>query len=471
MVNGPDERHDPGMTTEPPDAAASSAARPTPRPLRRRATDRVLGGVASGIADYFNVDPILVRALFVGLLVFGGSGLFLYFGAWLLIPVEGSNESMVEAGLRRVGVTSARGIAILVLAIAVLYLLFAPAQGPAGITSIHLEGGVFLVFVGLVALGLLLLRGSGTSDPPAASPSQPSSSSIWPTVGALAVGALVVIAALFATGVVFGFGYVDAPVWIVIAAGAIGLAVLLLRRNGSSATEAVIAPAPAADAVVEPSAGVAAAVAGQPTYVRVARPRVPRGPLGWYTVAAVLVCIGLLALFDTLTDATVLPGQYFGIVLAIVGIGLVAGAWWGNARLLILPALLILPIALAASYVRVPLEGGTGSHQFTPVRADEVRDAYRLAAGALYLDLRELETSGEPITITASVAVGEVWLLVPANADVEIAAEVGAGNMYLLGNSRSGTDLDERIVRGSGEPDFILDLAAGIGAVTVHQEK
>ena len=49
----------------------------------------MIGGVAAGIADYLNIDPVLVRAVFVGLVVFGGAGVVLYLVAWLLIPVEG----------------------------------------------------------------------------------------------------------------------------------------------------------------------------------------------------------------------------------------------------------------------------------------------------------------------------------------------------------------------------------------------
>src|SRR5918996_1190037 len=58
--------------------------------LRRRATDRVAAGVASGLADYLNVDPLLVRVLLVGLVLFNGAGFFIYLAAWLFIPVEGS---------------------------------------------------------------------------------------------------------------------------------------------------------------------------------------------------------------------------------------------------------------------------------------------------------------------------------------------------------------------------------------------
>src|SRR4029079_12309570 len=68
-----------------------------PRLLRRRNSDRVLGGVAGGLGDYFNVDPLLIRIGFVGLMIFGGAGLVLYVVAWLLTPAEGQEASSVAA--------------------------------------------------------------------------------------------------------------------------------------------------------------------------------------------------------------------------------------------------------------------------------------------------------------------------------------------------------------------------------------
>lgn len=56
--------------------------------LYRDTNDRVLGGVCSGMAKYWNVDPILPRLLFV-LLFFGfGTGLLLYIIMWIIIPKE-----------------------------------------------------------------------------------------------------------------------------------------------------------------------------------------------------------------------------------------------------------------------------------------------------------------------------------------------------------------------------------------------
>lgn len=56
--------------------------------LYRNTNDSVLGGVCSGMAKYWNVDPIIPRLLFV-LLFFGfGTGLLLYIIMWLIIPKE-----------------------------------------------------------------------------------------------------------------------------------------------------------------------------------------------------------------------------------------------------------------------------------------------------------------------------------------------------------------------------------------------
>ena len=49
-------------------------------------TDKKIGGVCGGIAEYFNIDSLLVRVGFL-LLIFGlGGGLVAYLVLWLLAP-------------------------------------------------------------------------------------------------------------------------------------------------------------------------------------------------------------------------------------------------------------------------------------------------------------------------------------------------------------------------------------------------
>ncbi len=52
----------------------------------RSSTDKIIGGVCGGIAEYFNIDPLLVRLAFA-LLFFGyGTGLLAYLLVWILAP-------------------------------------------------------------------------------------------------------------------------------------------------------------------------------------------------------------------------------------------------------------------------------------------------------------------------------------------------------------------------------------------------
>ena len=62
--------------------------------LRRPYQDRMLAGVAAGLARYFGVDPVIVRIAFVVLTVVGGAGIPLYLAGLLLIPEEGSDVSI-----------------------------------------------------------------------------------------------------------------------------------------------------------------------------------------------------------------------------------------------------------------------------------------------------------------------------------------------------------------------------------------
>ena len=69
--------------------------------LHRRRGGRMLGGVAAGLADYFDVDPVLVRVGFVVLAFVGGLAVPLYLAGWALIPDEDTDTSIAEELLAR----------------------------------------------------------------------------------------------------------------------------------------------------------------------------------------------------------------------------------------------------------------------------------------------------------------------------------------------------------------------------------
>lgn len=58
------------------------------RKLYRSRKDRKLAGVAGGLAEYLNVDPTLIRVLFVILALFGGTGVVLYLAMWIIVPTR-----------------------------------------------------------------------------------------------------------------------------------------------------------------------------------------------------------------------------------------------------------------------------------------------------------------------------------------------------------------------------------------------
>ena len=75
-------------------ASQSTTADVTPKHKRlyRNENSKIIGGVASGIANYFGIDPIVVRILFVVLAFAGGTGLVAYFILWLAVPSTATNE-------------------------------------------------------------------------------------------------------------------------------------------------------------------------------------------------------------------------------------------------------------------------------------------------------------------------------------------------------------------------------------------
>ncbi|WP_423149130.1 PspC domain-containing protein [Rubrolithibacter danxiaensis] len=58
------------------------------RRLQRDEIGKILGGVASGLADYLSVDVTIIRIAFILMAVFGGSGVFIYIILWIAIPAR-----------------------------------------------------------------------------------------------------------------------------------------------------------------------------------------------------------------------------------------------------------------------------------------------------------------------------------------------------------------------------------------------
>jgi phage shock protein C len=111
--------------------------------LVRRRDDRVLAGVAGGVADALGVDVAVIRIAFAVLTLLGGSGILLYLLGWALLPEEGDTDSAAERAMRRVSRMST-GAQIALAAVAVLVITGA---------SPGLFGTISLVAIAAVLLG------------------------------------------------------------------------------------------------------------------------------------------------------------------------------------------------------------------------------------------------------------------------------------------------------------------------------
>lgn len=387
------------MTGDQPLAALAADGPVASRRLRRRTRDRVIGGVAAGVGAYLNVDPLLVRAVLAGLMIFGGAGLVLYVVAWLLIPAEGTDRSILEQAFGRTGIRLGRALGAVIVFFAVV------------------AGGMWLLRLELVPFGRDML--------------------------------------LFALG-------------LLVAGGA-------LLRWGGAREETGAEPPPAGGPAWRGEAGLAAVLPAPAFTGDQAAPAPPRerSALGWLVLAAVLAAVVTLAVAGSVSGARVLPGQYLGTVLAVVGLGLVVGAWWGRARLLVPVGVLLVPVAVAAAFLTVPLEGGIGDREFRPQTLGELRGEYRLTGGDLRLDLGALSPAGAPVTLAASVGVGRLLVVVPDGVPVEVEARVAGGGLVLFGTRQVGTGLGDRVERtgsGTARPPgrLMLELEVGIGGIVVE---
>ena len=89
---------------------------------KRSSDDRLLAGVCAGTARYLNIDPVIVRIVIAVLTFVGGAGVILYAAAWLLLPSDDAEKSLVarwfkldknEEQVRTIGLVGAGAVAVI----------------------------------------------------------------------------------------------------------------------------------------------------------------------------------------------------------------------------------------------------------------------------------------------------------------------------------------------------------------------
>ncbi len=127
-----------------------------PKKLYRSRTDSVIGGVCGGLAEYFNIDPVLVRVIAV-LLIISGAGLIAYLILWLIVPLQGSDavqsRDTIQANANEIKET-AEGIGQQVREV-----LSTAERDPETVARIRSRRRRWMG-IGLVAVGGLILLGN-----------------------------------------------------------------------------------------------------------------------------------------------------------------------------------------------------------------------------------------------------------------------------------------------------------------------
>ena len=218
-------------------------------------------------------------------------------------------------------------------------------------------------------------------------------------------------------------------------------------------------------------------VAGSAVATTAQRPALPRSPVPRITVAALLIVAGLMAAITNLSDWDIGPRGVLGSLLVVVGLGLVAAAFSNGrtARGGLIAVGVVLSLALVAvSTVGDGVDGGVGDRTYRPATVAELRDVYTGGVGDVTVDLSRLDQgiSGRGLVVDIQHGVGDLDVIVPRSADVQLEGNQGLGDMdvfdrgsetdgFFAGEGRSWSD--------DGRAEFVITVNAGVGDVEVSR--
>lgn len=424
------------------------------RPRRPR-RGRKIAGVAAGIANRYRIDPVLVRVGLAVAAVFGGAGIVAYLLGWLFLPEQDDEASPIEAlfGKGRSSTSSGFTLLLGVIAVPVLGWFFSGSFT-----------GQFSSWLSLLVLGGLLIllhqsRGNLTPitpEPKAAPvPEQP----VMPTM----------------------------PVTPMTPPVATPQPTMPFE---SPAEPPVGRPADLPPPVDEPrttppswdplGAAPFAWDLPEPTTQEPEEPHEPerrRKPkIGTATLGVAIIVAAGLAITANVGGAAggwVTMEHIVGVVLAIVGLGLVFGAFKRAGRGLIALAVPLSVVGMGLTAVGgAENYRGLGDLHASPTSLAEVQRHYERSVGNVELDLTGLPNTGR-VRIDARTGIGNVEVTVPAFAEVRVECETNVGNADCLGKESDGIDsrIEEFTSPGTGEDplEITLDVSSDTGNVEVRR--
>jgi hypothetical protein len=209
-------------------------------------------------------------------------------------------------------------------------------------------------------------------------------------------------------------------------------------------------------------------VATEGARVRTSR---PKSPLGILTLSVAFCLCGLLILLGNLGVSDVGVGQITAAGLAVTGLGLLVGAWWGRSRLLILVGLALLPVVVITGFIHFPLRGYVGSREVYADTIADVDPSYEMLVGTMSVDLLSVKDFPAQMELDFDVAAGRVTIYVPERLGVKVNGNIEWGNA-VIGRGREegdGLQLDNEVEGKPGAGILEVNFDGGIASLYVER--
>ncbi|MFI6505312.1 PspC domain-containing protein [Nonomuraea typhae] len=201
----------------------------------------------------------------------------------------------------------------------------------------------------------------------------------------------------------------------------------------------------------------------------------PRSFIGVITVLLSLIIGGIIVAVQSGSASGVNATAIGASVLITVGAGLLVAAWWGRGAGLVALGTVV-AVAIAFGMIVGGLPKRVGDRTWTPTTMAETSGTYEVGVGEGRLDLSELKMPpGSRAQFNASVSVGELMVIVPASARVEVHATAKVGDITIDQSLRGGVDVEfDKVLEPETKPKgavstIVLNLRGGMGDVEVRR--
>ncbi|MFI7046468.1 PspC domain-containing protein [Streptosporangium sandarakinum] len=208
------------------------------------------------------------------------------------------------------------------------------------------------------------------------------------------------------------------------------------------------------------------------------RPERPRSFVAGVTLILALIVGGITLAAQSASDAAGMTVAG-GAVLVVIGGGLLVAAWFGRGAALVAAGTLVSIAVLTASLLS-GMPGRFGTYDWAPATMSEITGKgggdYAIGVGDGTVDLSALQLpAGSRTLVEASVAIGEMLVIVPPTARVEVEGTAKLGDVKIDQMVQGGTGVRHvRVLKPEAPPKgapatIVLRISAGIGDVEVRR--